>query len=212
MFKSLPKILLVIGFLMGGSANAYDIQAVATQVQKVYGQTQDLSMTFVQDTYVQLLEQNVKKKGAAKFKKPGKFSIRYEGKRGKYYLSDGKKLTMGRKGDSKVQTQAVQSEEIPAEALSFLGGLGNLKNDFEIESVDSKKWEAFKRDPGKLLWLELTPQKKRSSIEWLVVGFDPESYLTTELYIYTDSGNLSHYTFKELKPNQGLSDQEFQIK
>ncbi|MDX1386113.1 MAG: outer membrane lipoprotein carrier protein LolA [bacterium] len=185
---------------------------MAQKVQSSYEQTQDLKMTFVQETYVQLLEQTVTKKGVAFFKKPGKFAIRYGGSRGKFYLSDGKSLWIGKKGDAKIQTQKINDQEIPAEALSFLGGLGNLSKDFEVEAVDPKKWKQFKRSKGDAQWLELTPLKKQSHIEWLVMGFDPTTFLAKEVYLYTDSGNLSHYRFSEVQANVGLPDQDFILK
>lgn len=200
------------GLTLPGSLWANNPEVLAQKVQDSYEKTEDLKMAFVQETYVKLLEQTVTKKGEAIFKKPGKFAIRYAGTRGKFYLSDGKHLWIGKKGDSKIQTQKIEEEDIPVEALSFLGGLGNLRRDFEVESVDPKKWKQFNRSEGTEQWLELTPMKKRSHIEWLVMGFDPKTFLAKEVYLYTDTGNLSHYTFSKIQANVGLSEQEFHLK
>jgi outer membrane lipoprotein carrier protein len=155
------------------------------------------------------LEEEVEKKGEAQFKKPGKFRIEYQEKRGKIYLSDGKTLWIIRKGDDQVTKVSAGEENIPAEALSFLGGFGKLKDDFAVETVDPKKAEQLKIDRKKFQWLELTPLKKQSQIEWMVVGFDPKDLLARAIYLYTDSGNLSRYEFSNLRPNEGLGEDSF---
>lgn len=182
---------------------------LVTTVQAAYEKTQDLQMDFSQKTYVALLEEEVSKRGLAQFKKPGKFRIEYREKRGKTYQSDGKTLWIHRSGDDQVTQVKAGEDNIPTEALSFLGGFGKLKEDFAVESVDPKKAERLKIDNQKFQWLELTPLKKQSQIDWLVVGFDPGDHLVRVLYLYTDSGNLSQYLFSNLRPNEGLSDESF---
>ena len=205
-------LVIFLGISLPAAVGAMGPGVLADKVQSSYEQTQDLKMDFVQDTYVEVLEQNVKKKGQAYFKKPGKFAIQYSGKRGREYISDGKKLWIFKKGDRQVQLYSLVHEQIPAEALSFLGGLGNLKRDFAVETVDPKKEKNLKIKKGDRKWLELTPLKKRSQIQWIVMGFDPQSYLAVEAYIFTESGNVSHYTFSSLVPNTNLSEDLFLFK
>src|SRR5690606_35883412 len=106
-------------------ARSEDPKNLAGRVQAAYEATRDLSMDFVQETYVEVLERKVKKRGRALFQKPGKFAISYEGKKGREYLCDGKTLWIYRNGDKQVEVYGVNNERVPAEALSFLGGLGN---------------------------------------------------------------------------------------
>jgi outer membrane lipoprotein carrier protein len=191
------------------AAEDFPPEKLVAAVQAAYEKTQDLKMDFLQKTYVVLLEEEVEKKGEAQFKKPGKFRIEYQEKRGKIYLSDGKTLWIIRKGDDQVTKVSAGEENIPAEALSFLGGFGKLKDDFAVETVDPKKAEQLKIDRKKFQWLELTPLKKQSQIEWMVVGFDPKDLLARAIYLYTDSGNLSRYEFSNLRPNEGLGEDSF---
>src|SRR5262249_16417506 len=120
------------------------------------------------------------------------------------------KLWIFETGDKSVSISDLAQEGIPPEALSFLGGLGNLKKDFVVEEVDPKKLSELKREKTTLLWLELTPKEKRSSIRCLVMGFNPKSYLVEEMFLYNDSENLSHYLFDKITVNQGLSDKIFE--
>lgn len=203
--------LAVLGFLPA-VARAQDAGALADRVQRTYEQAGDLSIDFTQKTYVAVLEKEVSKKGKAQFKKPGKLAIRYEGARGRNYQSDGKTLWIFESGDSQVEKIPLDEESLPAEALSFLGGLGNLKRDFAVEEVDPKKWQTLKRERGDLQWLELTPLQKRSSLQWLVMGFDPATAYAREVFLFTDSGNLSHYVFDKVELNRGLGDELFVYK
>ncbi|MCE9625782.1 MAG: outer membrane lipoprotein carrier protein LolA, partial [Deltaproteobacteria bacterium] len=141
-----------------------------------------------------------------------KMAIRYEGPQGRNYLSNAKTLWIFETGDSQAQSYPLNDETMPAEALSFLGGLGQLKRDFAVEEVDPKKWTDLKREKQGLTWLELTPLQKRSSLQWLVMGFDPESAQAREVFLYTDSGNVSHYIFEKVEFNPGLSDDLFEYK
>ena len=212
MKKLLIQFIFYLAWIVSTPAHAQSPQQIAIQVQRAYEKTQDMQMNFEQSTWVRLLETEVKKTGQAQFKKRGKFLIQYQGRRGKQYVCNGKKLWVYRQGDSQVQVYSCDEETVPAEALSFLGGLGNLKTDFVVAAVEPQKEIVLKRKSADLKWLQLTPQKKRSQIQWLVMGFDPESYLIEELYMFTDSGNLSHYHFTRRQVNQGIKDKVFEFK
>lgn len=202
-------LFLLMGPVLGHATETLPPDRLVIAVQAAYEKTQDLQMDFSQKTYVALLEEEVQKKGLAQFKKPGKFRIEYKEKRGRTYLSDGKTLWIYRSGDDQVSKVNAGDENIPAEALSFLGGFGKLKEDFAVESVDPKKAQELKIDQKNLQWLELTPLKKQSQIDWLVVGFDSKDLLVRVLYLYTDTGNLSQYQFSNLRANEGLSEESF---
>ena len=184
----------------------------ADRIQQTYDQAKDLHIEFVQKTYVAILEKEVSKKGQAYFKKPNKMAIRYEGEQGRNYLSNAKTLWIFETGDSQAQSYPLNDDTMPAEALSFLGGLGQLKRDFAVEDVDPKKWANLKREKQGLTWLELTPLQKRSNLQWLVMGFDPENAQAREVFLYTDSGNVSHYVFDKVEFNPGLADDLFEYK
>ncbi len=210
MKRFIKNLFITLLIIFPHFADALEIAGLVEQIQKTYEKADDLSMSFVQKTYVALLEREVQKKGEAQFKKPGKFVIHYAGGRGRNYVSNGKKLWIYESGDQAVSVTDLSQEGIPPEALSFLGGLGNLKKDFAVEEVDPKKAGTLKKEKSSLEWLELTPKQKRSSIRWLVMGFNPKTYLVEEMFLYNDSENLSHYVFDKIMVNQGLSDKIFE--
>jgi outer membrane lipoprotein-sorting protein len=195
-----------------GAVYGQELSAFSQKIQQAYEQAGDLSMEFVQQTYVALLDKQVRKTGSAQFKKPGKFLIRYEGAGGRQYLSNGKELYVFEAGDRQFQKYTVNEETVPSEALSFLGGLGNLSQDFAVEEVDPKTERSLKKIKPNLRWLELTPLKKRSTIQKLIMGFDKENALVQELFIFSESGNMSHYVFEKVAANTGLKDEIFEWK
>src|SRR5262245_9904626 len=85
-------LLGLAAFGLPGPVSAQGAAALADRVQQTYEQAGDLSIDFTQKTYVACLEKEVGKRGKAQFKKPGKLAIRYEGERGRSYLSNGKTL------------------------------------------------------------------------------------------------------------------------
>jgi len=211
--KRLRPILVLLFLVLSlgvRSLWAEDLAAFTQKIQKTYDSTQDVAMDFTQKTYVAVLEKEVSKKGSARFKKPGKFSIRYEGAGGRQYLSNGKTLWIYEAGDSQVQQAPANEESLASEALIFLGGLGNLTRDFAVEEVDPKKVEKLKISLGDLRWVELTPLKKKSTLQWLIMGFDKDKAIAKEIYLLTESENISHYLMDRVQFNTGVADTEFE--
>ncbi|MCB1215036.1 MAG: outer membrane lipoprotein carrier protein LolA, partial [Deltaproteobacteria bacterium] len=199
-YQNYLGLLLIIIALFPFSIKAEDLKSLSQQIQKRYEATQTSRFELNQKTYVQVLEKDIYKKAKATFKKPGKFILEYQDQNGRLYMSDGKKLWIYQKGDRQVQSYPLNDDNIPAEALSFLGGLANLEQDFAVEIPEDKKQKTFKLNP-QLKWVELSPLKKQSQIAWILLGVNPETFYTQELYLYTDSQNLSHYTLQNREVN-----------
>lgn len=184
------------------AANSSDVDAV----EQAYHSLTDLTARFVQTTEVALVERTVVKKGTFQFKKGGKLRIAYDGKGGKVYVSDGTTLWVHVPGDeASLQTFRVSDETVPREALSFLGGFGKLKKEFEVSSSD-----AFPEARPGTLALRLVPLAGRKHYESLDALFGPDRLLS-ELVVKNASGNVSRYVFSEVKTNSGLPDKLFTL-
>lgn len=153
----------------------------------------------------------MEKKGKTFFKKPGKIKVEYSGESGRVYVSNGKKLWVYDAGDTQVNVYEVNAETIPEEALTFLGGLGNLRAQFKVSAVS--KEEKTHLDIGENLdWLLLIPKNEKSKLDELILGFDKKTHLVNEAFLRNESGNTSHYFFKNVKVNNALADEEFEFK
>jgi len=201
-------LILFIVVFISSEVRAASVEEILGQVQAVYDGAQDVSSEFVQKVRIAALERDVEKSGTAQFKKPGRLRVEYEGEEGRLYVSDGKKLWIYEKGDTQVNVYPVNAETMPEEALAFLGGLGNLKAQFRVSAVAEKERKKLKLSES-LDWLLLIPKNPASHLEELLLGFDRNTHLTSEAYLKNESGNLSHYEFKNVRLNTNPSDDKF---
>ncbi len=187
---------------------AASTEEVIKQVQSTYDQAADVSSEFVQKVKIASLEREVEKKGKALFKKPGKLRVEYDGDEGRLYVSDGKKMWLYEKGDTQVQVFDMTSKTIPDEALTFLGGMGNLRAQFRVSGLSENEKKSIKANPN-LDWLLLIPKNPESQMEELLMGFDRQLHTVSEAYLKNESGNVSHYFFSNVRLNAALPDTEF---
>ncbi len=174
-------------------------------VESANREWKDISADFTQKTEVKILEKTVSKEGSLYLKKGGKLRIAYSGKGEKTYISDGSTLwifTAGEKGS--LQTYPASDKNIPKEALSFLGEFGSLQKTYTIS--ESSKLSA-KDGQSALHLIPKTANPHYSSLDAL---FSAEGLLV-ELKVENTSGNLSHYTFRNVKRDQEVPDSKFTL-
>lgn len=188
--------------------SASSTEEVIKQVQSTYDKAADVSSEFTQKVKIKSLEREVEKTGKALFKKPGKLRVEYDGEEGRLYVSDGKKMWVYEKGDNQVQVYKVSAQTIPEEALTFLGGLGNLRAQFRVSGLSDNEKKNITANPN-LDWLLLIPKNAQSQMEELLMGFDKQAHTVSEAYLKNESGNVSHYFFKNVQLNSGLPDTQF---
>jgi outer membrane lipoprotein-sorting protein len=190
--------------------HAASTDEVIRQVQTTYDSAQDVSSEFVQKVKIAALERDVEKAGKAFFKKPGKLYVEYEGEDGRLYVSDGKKLWVYEKGDTQVNVYPVNAGTMPEEALAFLGGLGDLKKQFRVSALNPTERKTIKANE-ELDWLLLLPKNPESHLDELLLGFDRSFHTVGEAYLKNETGNVSHYFFKNVKLNANVSDSQFEF-
>ncbi len=204
---ALPKWAITL-HTTGGQARIAPTDEIVRQVQSTYQKAQDASSEFVQKVKIAALGRQIEKTGKTFFKKPGKLRVEYDGEEGRLYLSDGKKLWLYDKGDTQVNVYPVNSSTLPEETLAFLGGLGDLKKQFRVSALSTSEKKNLNPDL-KLDWLLLIPKNPESHLDQLVLGFDPATHTVSEAYLKNESGNLSHYFFRNVKLNSNLPDTLF---
>ena len=205
---SMIAVFLVATFL---SATTQAVDKVLSNgeidaIESAYRSIDDLTAKFTQSTQIELLARTVTKHGLFQFKKGGKLRIEYKDKGGKYYVSDGSTIWTYVPGDdASLETFAVNDKTMPKEALSFLNGFGKLSKEFSISATAS-----FDAIPANSAAMRLTPRAKNAQYEWLDALFGPD-HLLKELVVKNRSGNVSRYTFMEIKTNSSLPDKLFTL-
>ena len=157
---------------------------------------------FEQITTIETLGENLHKTGTIAAAKPKQFKISYTSEPQKTYFYNGKNLWL-----HQVQSQSVISFQKPEnlisnEALGFLSGLEKLSTLFTEADADAVP--AFQFHNKKLTPLRLAPLAHNGSIQFLVVGLDSKLN-TEEAFLWTPSGNTTHYIFKNYIKNPVLA-------
>jgi len=102
----------------------------------------------------------------------------------------------------------VNAATMPEEALAFLGGLGDLKKQFRVSALSSNERKTIKANET-LDWLLLIPKNPESHLDELLLGFERNSHTVGEAYLKNETGNVSHYFFKNVRLNANVADSQF---
>lgn len=164
---------------------------LAERVQDAYRKTDSFSAAFTQKTVVEVLDRETTESGQLVFAKPGKFSIRYDGKREREYLSDGATLWIYHPKDKEVEVIENVQDVVSKEALAFLGGLGEMTKEFKVTEGSGDS-------------LTLVPKSKSSPFTKIVLAIDPADHLAHGATLFPKSGNKSEYVFDAVKTNESV--------
>lgn len=185
-YQRFASALLVCLSLM--TAEAGDL---ITSVQQAYQKNVQFQADFVQKTHIELLNKDVTEKGKMVFAKPesgkpGKFDIHYEGAQERRYICNGETLWIYHPKLQEVEVYSDVKEVLTREALSFLGGLGDMTRQFQV-----------KVEPNS--WLLLVPKNKKSPFKNIRLRIDPSSFLATEVVLSPRQGNESRYLLSRIQ-------------
>lgn len=200
----LLALALLIALPLAAQEGTPDPQAIEA-IESAYRSFTDLTADFTQSTEIALVGKTVVKRGIFQFKKGGKLRIEYQGQDAKHYVSDGSTIWTYIPGDDgSLQSYAADDRNIPKEALSFLNGFGKLTQEFRVSASS-----AFPKK-GEGTALHLIPVKKGTHYESLDALFGPDRMLA-ELIVKNTSGNVTRYSFKNLRRDTGLPDSRFTL-
>ena len=199
--RKILVLTLLCSWLLSPATNFAKQDNLLEKVEAASQAMQSWQADFEQITTIEALGENLHKTGTIAAAKPKQFNITYNSEPQKTYLYNGKNLWL-----HQVQSQSVISFKNPenlisSEALSFLSGLEKLSTLFtEAETNDVP---AFQFHNKKLTALKLMPLQDNGSIQFLVLGLDSK-FNTEEAFLWTPSGNSTHYIFKNYVKNPTL--------
>ncbi|HSA59698.1 MAG TPA: outer membrane lipoprotein carrier protein LolA [bacterium] len=187
-------VIVIASAAHAGSAGG----GLAERVQDAYRNTESFSASFTQKTVVEVLDREVSESGELVFSKPGRFSIRYGGKRERHYLSDGETLWIYHPKDKEVEVIDHVQDVVSKEALAFLGGLGEMSKEFKVSE-------------GKDDSLTLVPRSKSSPFSKIILTVDPADHLARGATLFPKGGNKSEYVFSAVRANEPVSESTFKF-
>ena len=191
---------LVLWWLVGATAAAPDAQTVAYQVQARYETTRDFTAAVRQELTMASAGKTSTATGTVAFKKPGK--MRWDLKNGstQIIVADGHTLWFYEPEEQQVLKAPFQAAFRSSTPISFLTGVGRLRDDFTVASVA--------RD-GDVLRLELTPRKTDGDLGALRLTVEASTYDIVGAEVTDPLGNRTRLFFTDLQRNVGLPDERF---
>jgi outer membrane lipoprotein carrier protein len=180
--------------------------AVGRDLQTKYGRVADFSADFVHTYRGGVLKQQISESGHLLVKKPGKMRWDYTSPEKKTFVSDGHKLYSYIPTDKQVIVATVPpDDQAPTPAL-FLTGKGNIQRDFSVA------FDKVAEAPAGTIALKLTPRKREPEFDWLTLVLEPGTLKLSMMVTVDAQGGRSVFSFKNLKENIGLADNEFVFK
>ena len=185
-------LILLLLWLLPGSAFALDSIAIVDAIQKQYDATDTFQARFIQKSYLKILGQSQKAEGFVSIKKPGKMKWDYKAPDRQILMSNDQGLWLylpDEKQVTKMKAQSIYSSNTPA---LFLAGRGKLTESFTIGKVTEESG---------LYVAELIPRDKAQNLSKMVLLADKKNYQIVGSRVYDNLGNKTEMLFSNIRNN-----------
>lgn len=191
-------------FLAGASepkmADSPKVGEVVERLQARYEATKDFTADFTQTVEAATLGKPLQSAGQVLFKRPGRMRWEFVEPEKQTIVADGKLLWVYQPEHRQVLKAPFRAAFQSAAPISFLFGVGQLKDDFDATLVSS--------GPPDVLRLRLVP-KREHEIGVLVLDVGPQTYDIVAAEVTDPLGNVTRLSFSNLKRDVGLVDAQF---
>jgi len=142
--------------------------------------------------------------GTVIYKKPGKMVWRYEKPEEHLYIASGNTIWDYSPKEKEVYVLPMKD----ALYKSFLLGLGNISEDFEVSFHSGRKMNS-----DGLYQLDLVPKNEaeRETLGVITLYVDPETFLVKKTQMTDSFGNRNRIAFKDMETNVELADAMFEF-
>ena len=196
-----PSIALGISeFECRSGLTAPESEQLLEKVERKYSTFSDLEANFLQRSFFLGLGQVVLSKGSVRFKTPGMMDWQYEQPEKQRFVTDGTALWFYQPDLNQVMIAAFSSSFDSELPVSFLLGVGSLKQTFSLKS-------ACRSEAGHVFSLE--PKKADPNLAEFYLLSDPQTYLPLGAKVVDVGGNDTVILFHGIKLNVGLKKESF---
>lgn len=175
--------------------------SILDKVQENYKSIKTIVATFTQDSHSEALSQDEKSKGIFKAFIPNNIKVEYKEPNNLLYLITDEGLTYISYTDQQVvkdSADAVLKSKLP---LTFLAGVGDIRKDFKILSIDVQPQNyMFKLEP-----------KEDGEIETLSMWIDKKSLLVNKLFVEELGGNTISFMLSNIVLNKNVKKDDFTV-
>lgn len=177
------------------------VDEIVDGLQKFYNDSKTFQAEFSQ-VYEEINGVERTSSGLVYFKKPGKMRWDYpkaDKQDEKYLISDGKTFWAWEPGFKQYCRQSMADVALPS-ALTFLGGEGDIRKDFDVKLVDARD--------GRYL-IELKPKTPNPNYTVLEFVVNQKNFRVDSVVIWDALGNQNRLYFKKQKFDEAQDDANF---
>jgi outer membrane lipoprotein carrier protein len=200
----IKKVLLaasgVLALAVATRADTPPIDQIVRDVQARIDATRDLKASVHQELVVASAGRTLEADGTVAYKRPGKMLWKLNNEEEQVIVADGSTLWFYQPEERQVLKAPFEAAFHSTTPISFLTGVGRIKDDFEVSLVGEKD--------GTLL-LALVPRKRENDLGRLVLTVEKGSYDIVGAEVRDPLGNVTRLQFSKLERNSGLPDSYF---
>ncbi|MBI3769062.1 MAG: outer membrane lipoprotein carrier protein LolA [Deltaproteobacteria bacterium] len=175
----------------------------ALRLQARYDATKNFRADFRQATTVAALSQGDEAFGNVVFMKPGRMHWEFQTPQRQSMVADGTTLWIYQPTDRQVLKAPFDAAFVSTTPISFLAGVGRIKDDFQIEQ-DPRGCNAQR------IYLKLVP-KNAQDVGSLTLAVLRSTYDIVEATVTDPVGNVTTLSFSNVQRNVDLPDDEFRF-
>ncbi len=195
--KYLAYICLVILMIASPSlSQAFNPDEEASRIQKAYEGFKDITGNFIQKSFIKDLKRTDTYKGRF-YIKASKFRWDYLGEKPQTIYISGDKLIIYQKNEKQAYITRFDPSTYGQSPIILLGGLGDIRADFDISGKDG--------------WLILRPKKAMGNIVQIELLPSDGEFPLKSLRIIDTLSNRTDIELKDIKLNTGIKDKLFEF-
>jgi outer membrane lipoprotein carrier protein len=179
---------------------AITAEEATRRVQERFDATADFTAAVDQELVAVSAGKTIKANGTVAFKRPGKMRWRLSNGGEQIIVADGTTLWFYQPDERQVLRAPFQAAFRSSTPISFLTGVGRLKDDFEVTVAG---------EDGGAIQLALRPRRGEGELGKLRLTVDPQSYDIVGAEITDPVGNITRLRFSDLRRNTDLEDAQF---
>ncbi|MBP9838752.1 MAG: outer membrane lipoprotein chaperone LolA [Proteobacteria bacterium] len=183
-----------------GGFKELDTTKLFSDVEERYKKINDFSARFIQESFFLGSDQKEQSLGDVYFKRPGKMDWEYSTPDTQRFVSDSKIVWWYQPKQNQVSIRNLEKSFTSDVPLSFLLGVGNLKEKFTLDSVCASQ---------RGILLKLTPKAKDNNLQDFYLLVDAKDHSPVGAKIVDIGGNENSILFTELKYNIGVEEKHF---
>jgi len=213
----MKKFILISGFVLwiGGAypqnnfsmISESELAVVKNNIKERNKQIQTLSCPFTQTKKMAVLKENAVTKGMMYFKKINKFRWEYTGENPFIFVQNGEKYY------TKANGKATEIKDGSARLFQEISQLviASISGDI-LENT--RKFRIQFSQNNSVVWVRLTPVSKsmQSFMSQINLFFSKDTYLATKIEIHEKGGDMTLIQFDNVKVNQPIDDNLFELK